>query len=126
SQASTGQDPATTSSGTRDRHLKFDVSAPHWNIAALAGFSLVVGNRLPGNSKMSVRSKATLPFAHSGNRSPERSVRLMDASGKMQVLPAMPAQYLNPRGSPDGSRIAVKIIEASGTNLRCTNGLRTG
>jgi hypothetical protein len=36
SQASTGQDPPTTSSGTRDRHLKFDVSAPHWNVAAFA------------------------------------------------------------------------------------------
>src|SRR5215467_870644 len=26
------RDPATTSSGTRDRHLKSDVSAPHWNV----------------------------------------------------------------------------------------------
>src|SRR6266700_1745646 len=70
-----------------------------------------------GFAQLDFTPAGTLVYITGSNTRGERSLLFLDASGKMQILPAAPAVYLNPRWSPDGSRIAVRIIDGSGTNL---------
>ncbi|HEY2844309.1 MAG TPA: protein kinase [Bryobacteraceae bacterium] len=46
-----------------------------------------------------------------------RPISVVDQNGKIEVLPVPPGGYDGPRLSPDGTRLAVTVDDASGTNI---------
>jgi Tol biopolymer transport system component len=70
-----------------------------------------------GYAELDFTPTGTLVYVAGSTIRSERSLRFMDASGKLQPLSAAPATYLTPRWSPDGSRIVVRIIDGSSANI---------
>jgi serine/threonine-protein kinase len=71
-----------------------------------------------GFSQFDVSASGTMVYVAGSNRREARSLAFVDASGKVQLLPAPPAAY---RGvaepSPDGTRILIGIEEGPSLNL---------
>ena len=59
----------------------------------------------------------TLVYVAGSSTRDKRLIAFVDSSGNVQALPAAPAEYVNVRPSPDGTLIAVGILDASGNNL---------
>jgi Tol biopolymer transport system component len=74
-------------------------------------------NPTNGFARLAVSPSGTLAYLSGSNNSGQLSLFLIDAAGKAQLLPAAIANYFNPRGSPDGTRIAVRITKGSATNF---------
>jgi len=71
-----------------------------------------------GFSQFDVSASGTMVYVAGSNRRETRSLALVDASGKVQVLPAPPAAYQGvAEPSPDGTRLLVGIEQGSSLNL---------
>jgi len=62
-----------------------------------------------GAGFFSISSNGTLAFAAGGLMAQDRTLHLVDRTGKAQPVSAPPRAYASPRFSPDGRRIAVTI-----------------
>jgi serine/threonine-protein kinase len=65
-----------------------------------------------GNAQFSVSRAGSLVFIPGGLQGSNRTLVWMDRNGHEQPLPAPPRDYIEPRLSPDGQRIAVVISGA--------------
>ena len=78
----------------------------------------VAGLPQNGFPQLDVAPTGTVIYVPGSAKGEQRSLALVDTSGKVQTLPAPQSTYLTPaRPSPDGTRILVRSIDASGTNL---------
>ena len=75
----------------------------------------VIGEKTTGSSNFAVSDTGTLFFVPGADRSTERQLAWLDATGKPTTIPAPPRSYLEPALSPDGQKLAVVI--GSGTSL---------
>lgn len=73
------------------------------------------------NGKYSVSDSGTLIYQKGLQQSPAgalRTLQWIDAAGKVDPIPAEPADLDAARVSPDGSRLAVEVIEGGRHNIR--------
>ena len=77
----------------------------------------VAGRASNGFAQFDVTPAGNLIYVAGSNTTIRWSLLWVDSSGNTKALPAGPALYQNPRLSPDGARIAVKITDGAGTNL---------
>jgi dipeptidyl aminopeptidase/acylaminoacyl peptidase len=77
----------------------------------------VASRRESGVAQLGFTASGTLVYVAGSNINPQESLFWVDAAGNAQVLPAASGEYIAPRVSPDGSRIAAIVSDGSGRNL---------
>jgi serine/threonine-protein kinase len=77
----------------------------------------VSGLPVNGFGQLDVARSGTFVYISGSIRHDRLSLGLMDTSGAIQTLAAPQAAYVGVRPSPDGTRIMVRVSDASGTNL---------
>jgi serine/threonine protein kinase len=74
----------------------------------------VAGRSANGFAHLSFTTSGTVVYVTGSNLSSQQSLFWLDAAGNAQVLPAAAREYVFPRISPDGTRIAVLAADGSG------------
>ena len=70
-----------------------------------------------GSAQLDFSHTGTLIYRSGGAGGGLLTVAWLDGAGKVQPLLAKPGAYVNPSLSPDGQRLAVNVVEGSGTDL---------
>ena len=70
-----------------------------------------------GSAQLDFSRTGTLIYRSGEAGSGLLTVAWLDGGGNVQPLLAKPGAYVNPSLSPDGQRLAVNIVEGSGTNI---------
>jgi serine/threonine-protein kinase len=78
----------------------------------------VAGNAGPGGGQFDVARNGTLVYLSGKFSNAIRPVAWMDSTGKTQPLLAAPGQYLTPRFSPDGNRLALAVGPGGGGDIQ--------
>ena len=74
-------------------------------------------NAQVGSAQLDFSQTGTLIYRSGGAGGGLLTVAWLDGAGKVQPLLAKPGAYVNPSLSPDGQRLAVNVVEGSGTDL---------
>jgi serine/threonine protein kinase len=77
----------------------------------------VAGRSGNGFAHLGFTASGTVVYVAGLNASSRQSLFWVDATGNTQIMPAAPGDYIFPRISPDGTRIAVLVNDRSGLNL---------
>ena len=91
--------------------VAFDAARRETRGAPVAILNDVAYSLTHGFAHLAFSENGTVVYRRSSNLV---SIEWLDASGKTAPLVPMPARYTRPRLSPDGSRLAYGIAEASG------------
>jgi serine/threonine-protein kinase len=78
----------------------------------------VAGNAGPGGGQFDVARNGTLVYLSGKFSNAIRPVAWMDSTGKTQPLLTAPGQYLTPRFSPDGNRLALAVGPGGGGDIQ--------
>jgi serine/threonine-protein kinase len=70
-----------------------------------------------GSAQLDFSQTGTLIYRSGGAGGGLLTVAWLDGAGKVQPLLAKPGAYVNPSLSPDGQRLAVEVVEGSGTDI---------
>jgi Tol biopolymer transport system component len=70
-----------------------------------------------GSAQLDFSQTGTLIYRSGGAGSGLLTVAWLDGAEKVQPLLAKPGAYVNPSLSPDGQRLAVNVVEGSGTDI---------
>ena len=74
-------------------------------------------NAQVGSAQLDFSETGTLIYRSGGAGSGLLTVVWLDGAGKVEPLLANPGAYVNPSLSPDGRRLAVNVVEGSGTDI---------
>jgi Tol biopolymer transport system component len=74
-------------------------------------------NAQVGSAQLDFSQTGTLIYRSGAAGGGGLTVAWLDGAGKVQPLLAKPGTYLNPSLSPDGQRLAVNVVEGSGTDI---------
>jgi serine/threonine-protein kinase len=78
----------------------------------------VANRNANGFAHIAFTNSGTMVYIAGSNSATQQTMSWMDAAGKLQPLSAPPSNaYANPRISPDGTRVAVVVQDATGNNL---------
>src|SRR5579862_4228572 len=70
-----------------------------------------------GSAQFDFSQTGTLIYRSGGAGGMLLTVAWLDGAGKVQPLLAKPGNYVRPRMSPDGQRLAIEVTEGSGTDI---------
>jgi len=70
-----------------------------------------------GSAQLDFSQTGTLIYRSGAAGGGLLTVAWLDGAGKVQPLLAQPGAYVNPSLSPDGQRLAVEVVEGSGTDI---------
>ena len=98
--------------------VPFDVTTLETRGAAVPIVDDLASDGLVGLGQFDVSGTGTLIYRRaSGRGSGLTTLQWVDSAGGREPLPAAPANYLHPRDSPDGKRVALTVSGQQGMNV---------
>jgi dipeptidyl aminopeptidase/acylaminoacyl peptidase len=96
--------------------IPFDLARLETAGAAVPVIEELVGTPLSAGAQFAFSNRGTLVYL-TGRSSPMLSTQWLDRTGKLSPLRAVPGIYRNPQFSPDGTKLAMQILDSKSSDI---------